>query len=64
MGHYVLNANKAARMRPVYKKIDGDYYIYYARKLYFILVITGSVMFTIAGDGYWAVSDVITGTNS
>ena len=60
MGRYVLEVNKTAQLRPVYKKTDRDYYIYYSRKLYFILVITGSVMFIIAAAGWWIVSDVIT----
>ena len=63
MGRYVLDVNKTAQLRPVYKKTDRDYYIYYNRKLYFILVITGSVMFIIAAAGYWMVHSVITDIN-
>ena len=60
MGRYELDVNKAAQLRPVYKKTDRDYYIYYNSKLYFILVITGSVMFIIAAARYWMVHSVIT----
>ena len=42
MGLYVLEENKTAQLRPVYKKTDRDYYIYYDGKLYFILVISVS----------------------
>ena len=35
--------DEVARLRPVYKMRDGDYFIFYARKLYFIMVITGLV---------------------
>lgn len=59
MGLYVLDVNKAAGLRPVYKKTDRDYYIYYG-KLYFIMVITGSVMFNIAGEGFWGIGSDIT----
>ena len=33
MGRYVLDVNKAAQLRPVYKKTDRDYYIYFSSKL-------------------------------
>ena len=45
MGLYVLEENKSAQLRPVYKKTDRDYYIYYSSKLYFILVITVSQLY-------------------
>ena len=60
MGRYVLDVNKTAQLRPVYKKTDRDDYIRYSRKLYFMLVIRGSVMFIIAAAGHWMVDDVIT----
>ena len=63
MGRYVLDVNKTAQLRPVYKKTDRDYYIFYDSKLYFIWVITGSDMFTIAGLGAWTVHSDITGTS-
>ena len=57
MGDYVLEENKSVLLRPVYKKTDSDDYIFYNRKLYFILVITvsQSVIFIIAGAGTWMV---------
>ena len=47
MGLYVLEENKSAQLRPVYKKTDRyrQYYIYYSRKLYFILVVTVSQLY-------------------
>ena len=45
IGRYVLQENKAAVLRPVFKKKDGDYYIYYSSKLYFILVISRSQLY-------------------
>ena len=64
MGRYILEADKAAQNRPVYKKRDSDDYIYFSRKLntllYVTLVITGSVIFLIAGFGKWMVDDDIT----
>ena len=52
MGRYVLEKNKTAQLRPVYKKTDRDYYIHYS-KLYFILVITVSQLYLSLqlGDG-------------
>ena len=57
MGLYVLEENKTAQLRPVYKKTDGDYYIFYTSKLYFILVISGSQLYLliIAADSRWLI---------
>ena len=62
MGDYELDPSVTAQLRPVYKKTDSDIYIYYPGKLYFILVITGSVLFIIAAVGDWMVHSVITDT--
>ena len=32
MGHYVLDENKTAQLRPVYKKTDRDWFIFYSGK--------------------------------
>ena len=32
MGRYELDTSRAAMLRPVYRKTDGDYYIYYTSK--------------------------------
>ena len=32
MGRYQLDTSRAAMLRPVYRKTDGDYYIYYTSK--------------------------------
>ena len=32
MGDYELENNKTAQLRKVYKKTDGDYYIFYSSK--------------------------------
>ena len=32
MGRYQLDQTRAAMLRPVYSKTDGDYYIYYTSK--------------------------------
>ena len=40
MGEYELDPTLTAEDRPVYKKTDRDYFIYYSGELYFILVIT------------------------
>ena len=55
MARYVLQKNKAALLRPVYRKTDEDYYIYYSGKLYscFVFSISQSVIFNIAVAGYW-----------
>ena len=45
MGRYDLDPSLTAQLRPVYKQTDVDYYIYYAGKLYFILVITVSQLY-------------------
>ena len=45
MGVYDLDPTLTAQLRPVYKKTDRDYYIFYNRKLYFILVITVSQLY-------------------
>ena len=45
MGRYVLEENKTAMLKPVYKKTDGAYYIFYSRKLYFILLIRVSQLY-------------------
>ena len=37
--------------------------IYPPPKLYFIMVITGSVVLTIAGVGRWLISDIINNTS-
>ena len=47
--------DEVANLRPVYKKTDGDYFIFYNSKLYFIMVITGSVVFIIAGVRDWMI---------
>ena len=46
MGDYVLDPTVFATLRPVYKKTDRDVYIYYSSKLYFILVITVSQLYS------------------
>jgi len=38
MGRYQLETDKSAQLRPVYKKTDRDYYIYYNSKLYIIMI--------------------------
>ena len=35
MGDYKLDNTKTAQQRKVYKKTDGDYYIFYASKFYY-----------------------------
>ena len=32
MGNYKLDTTKTAQLRKVYKKTDGDYYIFYSSK--------------------------------
>ena len=36
LGQYRLVTNQTAQDRPVYKKTDRNYYIYYTSKLYYI----------------------------
>ena len=55
--------DEVAYLRPVYKKTDRDYFIFFTSKLYFIMVITGSVLFIIAGVGRWFISDIINDTS-
>ena len=50
--------DEVAMLRPVYKKTDRDEFIFYSSKLYFIMVITGSVVF--AGDEWWQIGSDIT----
>ena len=38
MGEYRMDKTKISQLRPVYKKTDGDYYIYYASKFYTVTV--------------------------
>ena len=45
MGRYKLETDKSAQLKPVYKKTDRDFYIFYSSKLYFILVITVSQLY-------------------
>ena len=53
--------DEVAYLRPVYKKTDrDDLFIFYDSKLYFIMVITGSVVFIIAGNLHWNIGDDIT----
>ena len=54
--------DEVAYLRPVYKKTDRDYFIFYNSKLYFIMVITGSVIFIMAGFGNWQIGSDITAT--
>ena len=53
--------DEVAMLRPVYKKTDRDEFIFYNRKLYFIMVITGCVVFIIVGVGQWFIGDDFTG---
>ena len=53
--------DKVAYLRPVYKKTDrDDVFMFYTSKLYFIMVITGSVIFIMAGFGNWQIGSDIT----
>ena len=79
MGRYVLDVNKAAQLRPVYKKTDGDDYIFYTGKLWLYKIPLHwriSIAFGpnqsgelylysiyIVGFGKWVVHSVITGTS-
>ena len=38
MGEYRMEETKSAQLRPVYKKTDGDYYIFYNSKFYIVTV--------------------------
>ena len=38
MGEYRMDKTKTAQRRPVYKKTDGDYYIFYSSKFYIVTV--------------------------
>ena len=38
MGEYRMERTKSAQLRPVYKKTDGDYYIFYDSKFYIVTV--------------------------
>ena len=38
MGEYRMEKTKSAQLRPVYKKTDRDYYIYYDSKFYIVTV--------------------------
>ena len=38
MGEYRMDKTKSAQLRPVYKKTDGDYYIFYNSKFYIVTV--------------------------
>ena len=68
--------DEVAMLRPVYKKTSSssivktcetcpqvDIFIFYSSKLYFIMVITGSVVFIIAGVGDWTIGTDITVAN-
>ena len=55
IGCYALANLRALSLKPVYKKTDGDDYIYYTSKLFSIRVIIGSVVFLIVGRGLWEV---------
>ena len=33
-----MDKTKSAKLRPVYKKTDGDYYIFYNSKFYIVTV--------------------------
>ena len=54
MGLYYKD-DEVAHLRPVYKRTDRDEYIFYDSKLYFIMVITGSVIFIMLGQGWWVI---------
>ena len=38
MGEYRMEKTKSAQLRPVYKKTDRDYYIFYSSKFYIVTV--------------------------
>ena len=38
MGEYRMDKTKSAKLRPVYKKTDGNYYIFYDSKFYIVTV--------------------------
>ena len=60
MGDYKLENTKTVQLRKVYKKTDGDYYIFYSSKFYYDDNV-GVKMFIISGAGSWMVDSDITG---
>ena len=62
MGDYKLENTKTAQLRKVYKKTDGDFFIFYDSKFYYG-DNDGVKIFIISGNGSWLVSDDITKTS-
>ena len=59
MGDYKLDNTKTAQLRKVYKKTDGDYYIFYSGN-FNCEDNVGVKMFIISGSGHWTVGPDIT----
>ena len=57
MGRYKLEKTKSVYLKPVYKKIEKDFYIFYSSKILLNLI----AYWTTSGSGHWTVGPNVTG---